>query len=68
VHQNGLDGEQAGDPKKTAAAMIRITNEPDALLNLFLGADAYDLADRKITAVQNDLETRKALTTTSTAF
>jgi NAD(P)-dependent dehydrogenase (short-subunit alcohol dehydrogenase family) len=67
IHQNGLDGQQAGDPEKAAAAMIRITNEPDAPLNLFLGADAYDLAHQKMALVQNELEAWKALTT-STGF
>ncbi|HEY9195466.1 MAG TPA: oxidoreductase [Mucilaginibacter sp.] len=67
LHQQDIDQQQAGDPEKAAAAMISIANHPDAPLNLFLGADAYELAHKKIASVQNDLETWKELTT-STAF
>jgi len=67
LHQNQMDQQQAGDPEKAAAAMIKIANQPDAPLNLFLGADAYQLAHQKIASVQNDLETWKELTT-STGF
>ncbi len=67
MHQNSLDQQQAGDPEKAAAAMIKIANHPDAPLNLFLGADAYQMAHQKIASVQNDLETWKELTT-STVF
>jgi hypothetical protein len=67
IHQNGLDGQQAGDPEKAAAAIIKIEAEPNPPLNLFLGADAYGLANEKIALVQNDLEAWKELTT-STGF
>jgi NAD(P)-dependent dehydrogenase (short-subunit alcohol dehydrogenase family) len=67
MHQNNLDQQQAGDPEKAAAAMISIVNQPDAPMNLFLGADAYQLAHQKIASVQKDLETWKELTT-STGF
>jgi hypothetical protein len=62
-----MDQQQAGDPEKAAAAMIKIANQPDAPLNLFLGEDAYQLAHQKIASVQKDLETWKELTT-STGF
>ncbi|WP_419700794.1 oxidoreductase [Mucilaginibacter sp. NFX135] len=64
-HQNSMDQQQVGDPEKAAEAMIRITNEPEAPLNLFLGADAYELATKKIAAVQSDLENWKELTTST---
>ncbi|GAA3977730.1 SDR family oxidoreductase [Mucilaginibacter dorajii] len=67
MHQNDLDQQQAGDPEKAAAAMISIANHPDAPLNLFLGADAYQVAQQKIASVQTDLETWKNLTI-STAY
>jgi short-subunit dehydrogenase len=67
LHQNQMDQQQAGDPEKAAAAMIKIANQPDAPLNLFLGEDAYQLAHQKIASVQKDLETWKELTT-STGF
>ncbi|MDN3582014.1 SDR family oxidoreductase [Mucilaginibacter flavus] len=67
LHQNDLNQQQAGDPEKAAAAMISIANHPDAPLNLFLGADAYQVAQQKIASVQTDLETWKDLTI-STAY
>jgi NAD(P)-dependent dehydrogenase (short-subunit alcohol dehydrogenase family) len=67
MHQNDLDQQQAGDPEKAAAAMISIANHPDAPLNLFLGADAYQVAQQKIASVQTDLERWKDLTI-STAY
>jgi NAD(P)-dependent dehydrogenase (short-subunit alcohol dehydrogenase family) len=67
LHQGPLDQQQAGDPEKATEAMIKIVADPNPPLNLFLGADAYQLANQKIAAVQKDLETWKELTT-STGF
>lgn len=61
-HQNDMDQQQAGDPEKAAAAMISITTEANPPLNLFLGEDAYGLAEQKLTFVKNELETWKELT------
>jgi len=61
-HQNDLDGNQAGDPEKAAAAMINIASEANPPLHLFLGSDAFNLANAKITEVQKDLENWKSLT------
>ena len=67
AHQQQINGNQAGDPEKAVAALIRIASEANPPLHLFLGQDAYDLAYQKINAVQNDLETWKELTV-STGF
>jgi NAD(P)-dependent dehydrogenase (short-subunit alcohol dehydrogenase family) len=61
-HQNDMDQQQAGDPEKAAAAMISITNEANPPLNLFLGEDAFGLAEKKLAFVQNELQTWKELT------
>lgn len=66
-HQNEMNGNQAGDPEKAAAVMIKITTEEHPPLHLFLGEDAYNLAYAKIDAVKQDLEAWKA-DTISTAF
>ncbi len=66
-HQQEMNGNQPGDPEKAAAAMIRITTEPNPPLHLFLGQDAYDLARTKLNAVQQELEQWKELTV-STGF
>jgi NAD(P)-dependent dehydrogenase (short-subunit alcohol dehydrogenase family) len=67
VHQNSINGNQAGDPDKASDVMIDIAEQSQPPLHLFLGQDAYDLADAKIKAVQQDMNQVRALAT-STAF
>jgi NAD(P)-dependent dehydrogenase (short-subunit alcohol dehydrogenase family) len=61
-HQNQMNGKQAGDPVKAAAALIKIAGEAKPPLHLFLGTDAYDGANAKIGEVQKELESWKSLT------
>jgi len=56
AHEASIDGNQPGDPEKAVAAMIAITNAENPPLHLFLGKDAYALADQKILSVQNDMD------------
>ena len=65
VHQNEINGNQPGDPEKAVAAMIRIANEPNPPVHLFLGQDAYDMANQQMAAIKGELETWKELTTTT---
>ena len=67
IHQNQINNNQPGDPEKAADVMIAITQEENPPLNLFLGEDAYNAAQAKITYVQNEMETWKELTV-STSF
>lgn len=67
VHQQQIRGNQPGDPVKAAAAMIQIVADPNPPLHLFLGQDAYDMAQQKIKSLQEGLEQWKALTV-STGF
>jgi NAD(P)-dependent dehydrogenase (short-subunit alcohol dehydrogenase family) len=67
AHQNQINNNQPGDPEKAADVMIAITQEENPPLNLFLGEDAYNAAQAKITYVQNEMETWKELTV-STSF
>jgi len=67
LHQNEINGNQPGDPEKAAAVMIKIANDQNPPLHLFLGEDAYNLAYAKIDAVKSELEAWKA-DTISTAF
>jgi NAD(P)-dependent dehydrogenase (short-subunit alcohol dehydrogenase family) len=62
MHQEDINGNQPGDPEKAVAAMIDITNAENPPLHLFLGADAYDMAYKKIAAITADLETWKHVT------
>jgi NAD(P)-dependent dehydrogenase (short-subunit alcohol dehydrogenase family) len=65
-HQN-YNGSQAGDPDRAATVMIGITEQKEPPLHLFLGADAYEFAETKIRAVQQDMKKMKDLAT-STGF
>jgi len=67
AHQNSINGNQPGDPEKGVAAIIKIAETENPPLHLFLGADAYAVAQQKVAAVSNELETWKELTT-STGF
>lgn len=67
VHQGQIKGNQPGDPAKAAAAMIQIAAESNPPLHLLLGQDAYELANQKIKALQDDMIQWKDLTL-STGF
>lgn len=56
AHQNDINNNQPGDPDKAAAVMIEVAAMPNPPVQLFLGPDAYNMAEVKIKAVQNDLE------------
>jgi NAD(P)-dependent dehydrogenase (short-subunit alcohol dehydrogenase family) len=66
-HQHVLNGNQQGDPEKAALAIIQITTEPNPPVHLFLGQDAYDMANAKLSAIHEELERWKELTV-STGF
>ena len=59
----GVKGNQSGDPIKAARAMMEVAATDNPPLHLFLGADAYDMANQKIEQVQADLSAWKELAT-----
>jgi NAD(P)-dependent dehydrogenase (short-subunit alcohol dehydrogenase family) len=61
LHQNTLDGQQAGDPDKIALAIIQAVNVSEPPLHLFMGQIAVDLAQQKIAQVQQDLNQWKTI-------
>lgn len=65
AHQNDYNGNQAGDPDKAAMVMIEIAEQEEPPLHLFLGEDAYALADKKIKAVQQDMNKVRVLATST---
>lgn len=67
LHKQTIDGNQPGDPEKLAVALIKMSEEENPALHLFLGQDAYDMANQKIDNVQKDLENWKAVSV-STSF
>jgi NAD(P)-dependent dehydrogenase (short-subunit alcohol dehydrogenase family) len=50
-----MDGQQPGDPKKAAAAMIQVVNSPNPPLRLVLGSDVLEAIHTKLAAVAADL-------------
>ena len=61
LHQQQINGQQPGDPAKAADAMIRITGEANPPLHLVLGEDAFGLAQTKLAAFSEELETWKSV-------
>jgi NAD(P)-dependent dehydrogenase (short-subunit alcohol dehydrogenase family) len=63
AHENDINNNQPGDPDKAADVMIQVANLEQPPLHLFLGPDAYNLADVKIQAVQKDLDAVRQIAT-----
>ncbi|UOQ64996.1 SDR family NAD(P)-dependent oxidoreductase [Hymenobacter volaticus] len=55
-HEQQINGNQPGDPEKAAALLIEVSEAENPPLHLFLGEDAYQLAEQKIAAVQRELQ------------
>lgn len=67
THQHSYNGNQKGDPDKAAAIFIEVAEQKEPPLHLFLGQDAYDLAEAKIRSVEQDMKRVRTLAT-STGF
>ena len=67
AHENDINGNQLGDPQKAALAFIKTAEMQNPPVHLFLGQDAYDLADIKIQSVKEDMESVREFAT-ATAF
>jgi NAD(P)-dependent dehydrogenase (short-subunit alcohol dehydrogenase family) len=63
AHQQEINGNQTGDPVKASDLLIKIAEEPVAPLHLFLGEDAYAVADQKIAFVQQEMAGMKSQAT-----
>lgn len=63
AHQQDINNQQPGDPAKGCEVIIAAAESENAPLHLFLGPDAYAVADGKIADVQKDMEDWKALAT-----
>lgn len=56
AHQNDINGNQAGDPVKGVAAIIKTADAPEPPLYLFLGSDAVSIASDKIATLEKEIE------------
>ncbi len=61
VHQQQIADNQPGDPGKAADVLIEVANMQTPPLHLFLGSDAYAVAEQKIALVQQEMQQHKAL-------
>ncbi|KUJ62127.1 short-chain dehydrogenase [Flavobacteriaceae bacterium CRH] len=67
AHKEDINGNQPGDPVKLAEALIKVSQDKNPPLHLFLGEDAYNMANQKIASVQGELEGWKSVSV-STGF
>jgi len=67
AHKDDINGNQPGDPVKLAEALIKASQDQNPPLHLFLGEDAYNMANQKIASVQGELERWKSVSI-STGF
>ncbi|HEY4108281.1 SDR family NAD(P)-dependent oxidoreductase [Puia sp.] len=57
-----MSGRQAGDPERAAEIFIRMAEHPNPPVHLFLGADAYNRAAKKLAEMTAELEKWKSTT------
>jgi NAD(P)-dependent dehydrogenase (short-subunit alcohol dehydrogenase family) len=58
---NDINGNQLGSPEKAAEVLIEISASENPPLHLFLGSDAFNVANATISEVQKDLENWKEI-------
>lgn len=63
AHQNQINNQQSGDPEKGMDVLIEVAHAENAPMHLFLGADAYHLANAKIEAIKTDMNKWETLAT-----
>jgi hypothetical protein len=56
-----MNGKQDGDPEKAAALFIRLGEDAEPPLHLWLGANAFDRAREKIETMGEELKKWKEL-------
>jgi NAD(P)-dependent dehydrogenase (short-subunit alcohol dehydrogenase family) len=55
AHQEQINGNQEGDPEKGVAALIKVAASENPPLHLFLGNDAYEAAEQKISELKTTM-------------
>ncbi len=61
AHVNEIDKNQPGDPSKAANIMVQLFKEKDPPLHMFLGSDAYGMAQDKIKNISAEVEKWKTI-------
>lgn len=65
AHLNDINGNQPNDPERAAEILIEISERPTPPVHLFLGKDAYAVANEKIALIQQTMAEYKALGTST---
>jgi NAD(P)-dependent dehydrogenase (short-subunit alcohol dehydrogenase family) len=65
AHLNSINGNQPNDPERAAEIFIEISQLPKPPVHLFLGKDAYTVANQKIEFIQQTMSEYKALATST---
>jgi NAD(P)-dependent dehydrogenase (short-subunit alcohol dehydrogenase family) len=63
AHTEEINGNQSGDPDKAAEVLIAVARQLNPPVHLFLGQDAYELADAKMDIVKADMQAVQELAT-----
>lgn len=61
LHTQEISGNQLGDPEKAAEVLIRVAESDNPMLHLFLGSDAYAMAENKLKTLESALLNGKEL-------
>ncbi len=61
MHAQDIHGNQAGDPAKAADVFIKLSKMDNPPTHLYLGSDAYEFVNQKITNLQEMMEAHKSL-------
>lgn len=61
AHFSQFNGHQAGDPEKAAEVLIEVSEQDNPVVHLFLGSDAFQFAETKISTVQADMKANERL-------
>lgn len=62
LHQQQINNNQPGDPEKGAAVLIKMAEEVNPAVHLFLGSDAFSMAKSKAENMLQEIEQWKSAT------
>lgn len=65
AHLNDINGNQPNDPERAAEILIEISERPTPPVHLFLGKDAYAVANEKIALIQQTMAEYRTLGTST---
>jgi len=61
AHEQDINGNQPGDPEKAAVALIELAVMENPPVHLVLGSDAFQMANNKLSTLQNEISDFKTL-------